>query len=157
MTSTAHTLVAGAIASKFVDPATAAGLAFVAHYIMDSVPHWDWGTNWRTRPKRITAVLAVSETIFGIGITWYLFAAGTIPTTLAVTIAASLLPDWLETPWYIFFARQKKTEPAARASIWETLSYRIYKYQNFFHTKAQFPIGLLTQVVTVAFFVVALQ
>jgi len=31
---------------------------------------------------------------------------------LFVAVVASLIPDWLETPWYIFFAHQKKQEPA---------------------------------------------
>jgi len=150
MTSTAHALVAGALAAKFSDPVTAGTLE-----LMDSVPHWDFGTNWRSRPKEKTAIFAIVETIFGIAIAYYFFR--NIPVVhLTTTIAASLLPDWLETPWYIFFAHQKKHEPGPRANIWEKLAYRIYKIQNLFHAKAQLPIGIITQVITVWFFLFVL-
>lgn len=155
MTSTAHALVAGAIASKFSDPVTAGSLALLSHYLMDSIPHWDFGTNWRTRAKKITGMFAIFETMFAIGVTYYFY--GDIPLfLLTTTVAASLLPDWLETPWYIFFAHQKKHAPSTSATLLEKISYRIYKTQNLFHAKAQAPLGIITQVVTVAFFLVLL-
>lgn len=157
MTSTAHALVAGAIAAKFSDPVTAGFLAFASHYLMDSIPHWDFGTNWRTRPKKYTGAFAIFETVFGIGLSYYFFRT-VVPLPLyAVTVGASLLPDWLETPWYIFFAHQKKHEPSPRAGTWEKLAFQAYKAQNRFHTKAQLPFGLLTQVATVAFFLFLLK
>lgn len=155
MTSTAHALVAGAIASKFSDPVTAGSLALLSHYLMDSIPHWDFGTNWRTRQKMVTGMFAILETVFAILVT-YSFYRNVQFFLLTTTLVASLLPDWLETPWYIFFAHQKKHEPGPRAHMWEKISYRIYKEQNLFHAKAQAPLGIITQVVTVAFFLVLL-
>lgn len=152
MTATAHALVAGTIASKFSDPLTASTLALVSHYIMDSIPHWDFGTNWRARPKKMTGLLALTETTFGIWLSFTLFQK-IVPFPLwTLTVMASLFPDWLETPWYIFFAKQNKREPAKSASSFEKLSFGIYKAQNFFHAKAQLPLGILTQMVTVGFF-----
>lgn len=156
MTSTAHALVAGAIASKFPDPVTAGSLALLSHYIMDSIPHWDFGTNWRSRSKEKTGALAIFETIFGIGLAYFLYRDSVPLFLLAATIGASLLPDWLETPWYIFFSHQKKHEPAQRAGFWEKIAFRIYKAQNLFHAKAQLPLGIVTQVATVWFFLVLL-
>jgi len=157
MTATAHALVAGAIASKISDPATAAILAITSHFIMDSVPHWDIGTNWRLRPKATTGLFAIAETLLGITIAYVVFGGkvSTIPLTSA--IVASLIPDWLETPWYILFASQKKKTPGARAGILEKLCFNVYKTENILHTKASFPFGVITQVVTVAFFLFLLR
>ena len=157
MTATAHALVAGAIAAKFSDPTTASILALSSHYIMDSIPHWDFGTNWRMRSKTFTGTLAVFETVFGIGISYALFGSSASFITFSAAIVASLLPDWIETPWYIFFAHAKKNGPSLRASVWEKLTHQAYKIQNKFHTKAQFPFGLVTQVATVFFFIFLLR
>lgn len=157
MTATAHALVAGAIVSRFPDPVIASLLAFGSHYIMDSVPHWDFGTNWRGRSKATTGALAIVDTACAFTVAYILFAGkvGVVPVTM-VAIAA-LLPDWAETPWYIFFAHQKKHEPGPQASMWERLAYTIYKFPNIFHAKAQFPLGLFTQIATVAFFLFLLK
>jgi len=156
MTATAHTLVAGAIAAKFPDPTTAASLALLSHFIMDTVPHWDIGTSWRSRPKHHTGFWAILETTIGIGVGFWFFQEAAPLFTLTLAIVFSVLPDWLETPWYIFYASNVHRKPAKGARIWEKLSYRIYKAENYFHTRAQFPLGVLTQVVTVIFFLVLL-
>ncbi|KKU80918.1 hypothetical protein A2875_03715 [Candidatus Gottesmanbacteria bacterium RIFCSPHIGHO2_01_FULL_46_14] len=152
MTATAHTLVAGAIASKFTDPVTASTLALLSHFIMDAVPHWDIGTSWRKRSKFETGALAIGETSLGIIVGFFLFRNSAPLATLLLAIFFSLLPDWLETPWYIFFASPKHLQPSIKASLWERISYRIYKSENYFHTKAKFPLGVLTQIITVIFF-----
>ena len=157
MTATAHALVAGAIASHVPDPFSAALLALTSHFIMDSVPHWDFGTNWRNRPKSMTGILAIAETVIGMSVAYLVFAGKVELGLLFTTVVASLLPDWLETPWYIFFANHKKKMPGARASILEKLCINVYKTENVFHTRASFPFGVITQVATVAFFLLLLQ
>ena len=153
----AHALVAGAIAQRFPSPVTSSLLAFTSHFIMDAVPHWDIGTNWRNRPKKQTAIFAVLETVLGITVAYALFRGKAPEMTLVPAIIASLLPDWLETPWYIFFAHQAKKRPGESAGVWERLAYRIYRTENVFHAKTQLPEGLLTQVITVIFFLVLLR
>lgn len=157
MTATAHALVAGALASRFPDPATAGLLAFVSHFVMDSIPHWDIGTNWRQREKKTTGVLAIGETILGCTLAYFLFKGNVSLPVLAVAVAAALLPDWLETPWYIFFARHQKHVPGKRASWIEKLSFALYKTPNIFHSKTELPLGILTQVATVLFFLILLK
>lgn len=153
MTETAHALVAGAIASRFPNPLIALPLAFTSHFIMDSVPHWDFGTNWRNRTKTMTATLAIAETLIGITVTYFFFAGKVAPLTLALSVAASLFPDWIETPWYIFFAKADKHEPAKNAGSWEKLTFSVYKLENYFHRKEPSAFwGIFTQVVTVGFF-----
>ena len=158
MTATAHALVASAIAAKFAGyPAEAMILALSSHYIMDCVPHWDFGTNWRLRSKKMTGALAIFDTLLAFTVAYFLYGGKVAFLPLTIVIISSLLPDWLETPWYIFFASQKKHEPSPRASIAERLVYKLYKLQNAFHTKAQLPFGLFTQIATVAFFLILLK
>ena len=158
MTETAHALVAGAIAAKFPNPVIAVPLAFTSHFIMDAVPHWDIGTNWRLRAKNLTGTLAIAETLIGITVTYFFFAGKVPGLTLALSVAASLLPDWAETPWYLFFARKDKHGPSQNAGFWEKFTYAVYRTENFFHRKEQSMfLGILTQVGIVAFFLFLLQ
>lgn len=157
MTATAHILVAGAIVSKISNPAISLPLVFASHFVMDAVPHWDFGTNWRSRPKHTTAVLAIAETLIGLGVGYLVWGTQIPLPTLATASVLSILPDWLESPWYIFFADAQKHGPSNQAGFWEKLTFRIYKTENIFHTKAQFPLGLITQIATVAFFLLLLS
>jgi len=157
MTATAHALVAGAIAAHFPQPATAIPIALASHYVMDSIPHWDFGTNWRTRSKKQTGIMAVTETCIGVAITLFYYRSFVALPLLGATIVASLLPDWLETPWYILYADAKKHAPARDAGRWEKIIYRLYKGPNIFHTKASLPFGIITQIATVIFFLAILK
>jgi len=156
MTATAHALVSAAIYRAIPDPRLSIPLAFASHFIMDTVPHWDFGTNWRSRSKKMTGLLAIAETALGITVAYFLFQGKGNSLGLLSTIVAGELPDWLEAPWYIFFARQNKHEPGARAGFWEKLTYRIYRLENVFHARAVYPLGVITQIVTVAFFLLLL-
>lgn len=157
MTATAHALVAGAIATRFPDPILASTLALTSHYVMDSIPHWDFGTNWRNRPKYATGIFAIAETACGVTLSYMIFGTYLPFTLWAITVVAAIIPDWLETPWYIWFANQKKHEPAPYAGAVEKIAYNFYKIPNVFHAKSQLPLGIITQIVTVAFFLVLLK
>ena len=156
MTATAHALVSGAIARAVPNPYLAIPLAITSHFIMDAVPHWDFGTSWRSRSKFATGAFAIGETVLGITVAYFLFRGKVQTPLLLSTIAAGELPDWLEAPWYIFFASKKKQGVSTKAGFWEKLSYRIYKRENVVHSKADAPFGIITQVVTVAFFLLLL-
>ncbi len=151
MTATAHALVAGLIAQKFTaDPAGAGFLALGSHFLMDSIPHWDFGTNFRKRSKAATAALAIAETIFGIALTYMIFGSTTSALSLTTAIFLSELPDWVMTPWFIFFHR----DPLPKKASWlEKTCYWIYKAQNmWFHRRAELPLGAITQILTIGFF-----
>lgn len=151
MTATAHALVSAAIYRAIPNPAIAIPLAFASHFIMDAIPHWDFGTEWRSRSKMSTGGLAIAETVLGITVAYFLFQGKGNNLQLLATIAAGELPDWMEAPWYIFFASHQKQRPGPHAGFWEKLTYRIYRIENVFHTKAGYPFGVITQVLTVAF------
>ncbi len=157
MTATAHALVCGAIAAAIPDPIVALPLAFASHFLKDAVPHWDIGTNWRSRSKTKTGAIAIFDTIIGFTLTYFLFGGKVDFGVLLAAMALGNLPDWLEAPYYIFFAAQDKKKPSKHAMYWEKLTYRIYKWENIFHAKATFPFGVYTQVATVLFFLILLN
>ena len=158
MVATAHLLVAGAIASRVQNPALAVSLSFVSHFIMDAVPHWDIGTDWRKRTKLTTGATAILDTLIGAILSFAFFrsSAPSVPLLLAC-MAASVLPDWLETPWYIFFADPRRTKPKKNAGVGERIAYRMYKLSNAFHRKTSFIFGTATQIATVLFFLLLLS
>lgn len=157
MTATAHALVSGAIVAAIPDPVISLPLAFFSHFLMDAVPHWDFGTNWRGRSKAATGMVAIADTLVGFTVTYFVFGGKVSLPILLAGMSLGNLPDWLEAPYYIFFASQHKKDLSPKASFWETLTYRIYKLENVFHSKAQFPFGFITQIVTVAFFLLLLS
>ena len=157
MTATAHAIVAAAIAGAVPNPYLAIPLAITSHFIMDAIPHWDFGTDWRTRSKNATGALAIAETVLGITLAYFLFRGKVETPLLLSTIIASELPDWLEAPWYIFFASKNKNGVSKKSGFWERLTYRIYYRENMIHAKANLPLGLITQLVAVAFFLLLLR
>lgn len=157
MLETTHALIAGAIASHTKDPLTAIPLSFISHYILDAVPHWDFGTNWRERRKLYTGLGAIADTLIGFGLGYLVFGQSVPLPLLFAAISASMIPDWIEAPWYIFFARHNKKRPAPNAGFFEKLTFRIYRIESSFHNKTGLPWGIVTQIVTVAFFFILLK
>jgi hypothetical protein len=76
---------------------------------------------------------------------------------LLLAVALGNLPDWLEAPYYLFFAKPDKKGPTKTSGFWEQLTYKIYKLENIFHSKAPAPFGVYTQIATVAFFFLLLR
>lgn len=143
MTAISHALIGAAIAAKTGDPLAAGVIAFFTHFACDLIPHWDLGTNWRLRPRVITGVLAIGETLFAlVGV--YLIFFRLVPSAyvLAVAITFSLAPDWLEVPYYLTLPHSPK------------LFQQIYKLESYAHAKLDWPWGAVTQVAVVAAFLI---
>lgn len=157
MTATAHALVSAAIARAVPNPSLAIPLVIASHFIMDAVPHWDFGADWRKRSKYATGAFAAIETVLGITLAYFLFRGKVEAPFLLSAIIAGELPDWLEAPWYIFFADKNKHGVSKKAGFWERVSYRIYRRENIFHAKADLPFGAITQIATVVFFLLLLR
>lgn len=141
MTALSHAIIGAAIALKIKNPAIAGSVAFGTHFICDAIPHWDLGTNWRLRPKIVTGTLAICETLFSIVVVFWLFLrlVGS-PALLLLTMSLSLLPDWLEVPYYITMPHSPK------------IFYYVYKVQSYIHSRLEAPWGILTQIVVVGLF-----
>lgn len=143
MTAISHALIGASIAARVGSPLLAGVLALTTHFICDAIPHWDLGTNWRLRPKVVTGVLAIMETLLAVFGTYVLFATQVASSTvLAISIVASLIPDWLEIPYYLFLPNSPKP------------FYYIYKAQSLIHSRLHAPAGIYTQVAVVGAFLV---
>ncbi len=140
MTSISHALIGAAIANRIHNPAAAATISFATHFFCDAIPHWDLGTNWRLRPKIVTGTLAIVETLIALFGTYALFSEITPHLTLALAIIFSLLPDWLEAPYYLLLPTPPK------------FFYYSYKLQSYFHERLGWPLGAITQASVVAIF-----
>ena len=90
MTSISHALIGAAIAAKIADPVIAGTLAFGTHFVCDAIPHWDLGTNWRSRPKRVTGVMAIGETLLALTLGYFLFAPY-VPNQFTLLVAVVFL------------------------------------------------------------------
>lgn len=157
MIAIAHALVAGAIAAKVPNPLIAAPLALGSHFILDSVPHWDFGTDWKKRAKFITGILGIADTIAGFVIAWLVFGSHVHTVLLFLCVTVSLLPDWLEAPLYIFFVQPGKEKIRKHAGVMERFFHGVYTVTNIFHTKTTFVWGVLSQIVVVALILWVLQ
>lgn len=154
MTATAHALVAGMIAGKFPgDLLTVSALSLASHFLLDAVPHWDFGTDYRSRSRAATGLLALADTACGIGLAYWLFGGRVDFLTLTAAVFFSELPDWAMTPWFIYFSRKNHNQLSQKPGLWETLAYYTYKYQEtWFHKKAPFTLGVATQLAAIGFF-----
>ena len=143
MTAISHALIGASLAAGIPHPAVAVAASLVAHFVCDAIPHWDIGTNWRLRPKVITGSLAILENIFALWGLFFLFSPFIRnQTVLFLCLAASLVPDWLEAPYYLF--------PKSAPKIF----YHIYKFQSRFHGRLQPPVGILIQIAVVSLFLI---
>lgn len=149
MLATSHAIVGAAIANRFDAPIVSFPLILISHFILDAIPHWDIGTNWKNRSKTLTGILAIAETILGITVAYFLYSGKVEPLYLLTAIGISELPDWLEAPWYIFFAKAHEQKTGSNNSIWKKILYVISEAEAKFHTRAQLPWGFITQVVVV--------
>lgn len=143
MTSISHALIAASIAAKIPDPFLASTIAIITHFFADAIPHWDLGTNWRLRPKVITGLMAIAETLVAFFGTILIFSRFVPRTdTLIAAIFFSLLPDWLEAPYYMFLPSSPR------------ILYYPYKIQSIIHRRAQLPEGVINQFVVVGLFLI---
>ncbi len=74
MTATAHALAGAVIATKISNPFIGLPLAFLSHFILDTIPHWDFGTNWQRKSKLRLVSESVLDVIAGILIVYFLFS-----------------------------------------------------------------------------------
>lgn len=151
MMSTTHGLVGCLIAQRVPNPTFSYPLILGSHVLMDVIPHWDFGTEWSTRSKMATGLLALVDiaAAFVLGIILFSQTLGIAGVVIAVSLAN--LPDWMEVPWFIFFAKQGE-KSVTHGGMVRKISYWIYKVQElYFHTRDTFPHGVFTQIGFVLF------
>lgn len=143
MLATSHALTGAVILKIIPDPRIAFPLAFLSHFALDLVPHWDFITNQSRKNNSLTlaqdskrtrlAFLAALDTLFGFTLTFWLFQ-DLNPTLLFGAIVFSQLPDWLEMPYFFW-------------GINFPPSILTKKLQRKVHWRMTLPWGLVSQIV----------
>jgi hypothetical protein len=115
MLETPHVAIGAAIATKIPNPLIAIPLAFVSHFVLERVPHWN--PHIVTETKKFGAPTKKSLTIIALDVTLALIVGSFIAwralpdTGHAVTILgasfASVLPDLIESPYFFLKMRNK--------------------------------------------------
>lgn len=131
MTATAHAVVGAAIAAGTPLPISLP-LALTSHFLLDLVPHWDFGTHFNNRPRYVSTILAAADVLFGLALVYFVFGSYVNPANLWLTVLASQLPDWIGAP-YLFF--NLKLKPAQV----------VLNFQRRFHGRLDLPWGIVTQ------------
>lgn len=137
MTATAHALVGGAIAAFVKDPVLGVTLAATSHPILDSIPHWDFAANWRSKHKLVFLAQAVGDFVIGLLIAWLLFHSLTSIGYLFTCIFAATVWDMMEVPYWFWDWR------------FPPFSWS-HNIQSHLQGKARLPWGAISQVVTVS-------
>lgn len=136
MTATAHSLAGASIGKIVPNPVLAIPLAILSNLLMDLVPHWDTGTNWRNRPRAITFFATGIDVVLGLFLSFLVFGKTTNSLYLISVVFAATLPDWLEAP-YLFFG-------------WNFPPFSwLYQFQSKFHAKNGLPGGIISQILVV--------
>lgn len=108
MLETPHVVVGAAIAMKVVNPVLSIPLAFVSHFILDTVPHWNPHIN--TEKKKFGKVtkksfyIIVADSVlaffFGSFIAYRALPNLNLFLTVMLSSLAAVLPDIIEAPYY---------------------------------------------------------
>ena len=144
MTATAHALVAGAIAASIQNPAIGLPLAAASHPFLDMIPHWDFGVGWKKKNKFILFSQSFGDLVFGVVLTFAIFAPHTNLVYLAIAIFLSESWDFLMMPYIL---DKWKFSPFSA----------FYNVQSEINRNIRLPWGILTQVGTVIGVILILQ
>ena len=154
MLLTPHAMVGAAIGASTDNLTYIIILAFLSHFILDIIPHFDWGT-WHDNKD------------FKLEIKDYLLVATDVVTLLIFTI---ILWDNINTNYYIFAGMffAVLVDLIFNVPFWKkfTISAPILKYIQLVHQKLHFRlkkkywyIGVITQIIIIffAFYIVYIQ
>lgn len=135
-----HALAGGFIATKIPQPLISYPLILGVHFLMDSIPHWDFGTGMvsgkNKRSKAKTALLGIIELLAGIIFCWFLFQKGfPLNPKLWGGILMGILPDLLEVPPLFLNYRPFP------------LNKIEYFHSCIAHRSGSFPNGLIPQII----------
>ncbi len=103
MLETPHALVGMVIVAVIPNPLVSLPLAFLSHFAVDMLPHWNWKPD--VRPLSLLGIvldLILLEIIVG-----YLAFQSSLQLDLVAGAFFAILPDLLEAP-YIFFGSNNR-------------------------------------------------
>lgn len=144
MLETPHVVVGAAIATKIVNPLLAIPLAFLSHFALEKVPHWNPHLNTEKKKYgRITTqstTIIVADVLLSLVLGGYITSRALPDTGHAVTILlasfAAVLPDVIEAPYFFLNMKSKFID-------------KWIQFQKAIQNDTSVIPGLLTQVVTI--------
>ena len=102
MTATGHAIIGTVIAVKIANPAIALPLAIASHVLADMFPHWDSGTNGRSKSQKRLITEATIDVLVGFALA-FIVAKTLFPHVsllyIFIVIIASQLLDWVSAPY----------------------------------------------------------
>jgi len=115
MLETPHVVVGSAIGAKIPNPYISLPLAFLSHFVLERVPHWNPHLNTEKEKfgkitKRTTKIVIADATLaLALGISIALFYLPDLKRVLTILLAGFLasLPDLVEAP-YFFLNKESK-------------------------------------------------
>lgn len=140
MTATAHALIGASLAATIANPYLGIPSALLSHFLADIVPHWDAGTNHKTKSRFRLVIEAAADVILGFVLVFILFRNLVDPTYLYAMVVVSQLPDWLEAP-------------SSMLGIKIVPFTTVHAIQHRLQSRMQLPWGLVTQVIVVGIIV----
>ncbi len=141
MTATAHALIGASLAAKITNPIIGIPLAVFSHFAADLIPHWDAGTNHKKKTQRRYVMEAAADVLLGFALVFLLFRNTANPTYLWTMVISAQLPDWIESPSSIL---------GFHIPPFSWMDWVGHNLQS----RMQLPWGLVTQIVTVAVFLI---
>ena len=145
MLETPHALVGAALAVKIGNPLLSIPLAFLSHFVLDRIPHWNphfyTETQKYGKPTRKSTIIAVVDSV--VALTTGLFIASkflpnyNLVLTIVATCLASVLSDQIKLP-YFFLKR--------RSGFFRKWT----EFERSMQVSAPFVPGITTQVLVIA-------
>ena len=140
---TAHSAIGVAIATKATNPWLAFSLAFIAHYILDAIPHGDEALfdNMKTKKDKYTKLsimLIIDFVIIAIYLLLIMTKISLDPVIIFAAVLGSILPDIL---WGLYDVKPIK--------ILKPFIKLHSACHNVFHKKLSLKTGLLIQLLIV--------
>ena len=136
---TTHALTGGLLASKVANPLFSYPLILISHFLMDRIPHWDFGTAFKRTQKARIAIFGFVDLTTALVLAWLVFQKNaSFNPLLWGGVILSFLPDLIELP----------------ALLFEFRPFPLNKFEQFhsrcFHRKNKFLPGLIPQIIILA-------
>ena len=99
MLSLTHLSTGAALASRARYSLWTLPANLALHFLLDAIPHWDLGTNFRKRGRLKTAFLEIFDLAAGFLLIFFFYQSGRpFSPLLWLNALVSILPDLLEAP-----------------------------------------------------------
>lgn len=143
MLETPHVLIGAAIATKVGNPYLALPLAFLSHFVVEKIPHWNPHLNAEKKkyghPTKKTTIIVAFDSTVALVLGSYLSYRVLPNTNLALTTFfacfLAVLPDVIEAPYFFLGINHN------------IFQQKWIKFQKSLQNDAPLIPGLLTQLV----------